>query len=180
VEEIIFPPPFGKLEAFQTAGGSSTLPITFYGRVKNLDYKTIRYPGHSQIFQTLISLGLCSSEEIIINGLKVTPRKITGLLLEKALRGEGKDAVLMSIAIDGTVGGKNRSLTYRMIDYYDDKTNLTAMMRSTGFPSAIIAQMLAEGKIEKKGVVPQELSVPPEQFVQEIARRNLKLEEIWN
>ena len=67
-----------------------------------------------------------------------------------------------------------------MMDYYDEETGLTAMMRSTGFASAIIAQMLAEDKITKKGVVPQELSVPAEDFVRELPKRNLILEEIWD
>src|SRR5688572_9240369 len=46
IETLEFPAPFGKMEAFQTSGGTSTLPDTFRGRVKELDYKTIRYPGH--------------------------------------------------------------------------------------------------------------------------------------
>jgi len=180
VEEIHFPPPFEKLEAFQTSGGTSTLPITYYGKVSNLDYKTIRYPGHSRLFQNLISLGFCSSETIDINGATVIPRHLTGRILEKALFGDSKDVVLVSVGLQGKIEGKSRSLNYRMIDYYDEETGLTAMMRSTGFASAIIAQMLAEDRITKKGVVPQELSVPAEEFVRELPKRNLNLEEIWD
>ncbi|MDQ3907749.1 MAG: saccharopine dehydrogenase NADP-binding domain-containing protein, partial [Acidobacteriota bacterium] len=46
IEGLEFPAPFGRLEAFQTSGGTSTLPDTFAGRIQELDYKTIRYPGH--------------------------------------------------------------------------------------------------------------------------------------
>ena len=66
VEEIEFPAPFGKMEAFQTSGGTSTLPETFLGRVRELDYKTIRYPGHCEKFKTMIDLGLCSSEPLFV------------------------------------------------------------------------------------------------------------------
>jgi lysine 6-dehydrogenase len=59
-----FPP----LEAFQTSGGTSTLPDTFLGKVRELDYKTIRYAGHCEKFKTMIGLGLCSSEEITVAG----------------------------------------------------------------------------------------------------------------
>jgi len=180
VEALTFPEPFNELEAFQTSGGTSTLPLTYYGKVKNLDYKTIRYPGHSKLFSTLIDLGFCSSETMVINQAEIVPRFMTGRILEKALQGDDKDVVLVSVTLDGQVDSKTRRLTYRMIDYFDDQTGLTAMMRSTGFPSAIIAQMLAEGKIEKKGVVPQELSVPPDIFVQELPSRNFNLEEIWD
>jgi len=178
VEDIHFPPPYENLEAFQTSGGTSTLPITYYGKVKNLDFKTIRYPGHSQLFKSLISLGFCSSESINVNGNSIVPRHLTGRILEKSLSGESKDVVLVSVRFEGESQGKRKSLTYRMIDNYDEKTGLTAMMRSTGFVSAIIAQMLAENKIAKKGVVPQELSVPAGEFVEELPKRNLKLEEI--
>ena len=37
---------FPALEAFQTSGGTSTLPETFHGKIRELDYKTIRYAGH--------------------------------------------------------------------------------------------------------------------------------------
>ncbi len=178
VEELSFPSPFEKLEAFQTSGGTSTLPLTYYGKVKNLDYKTIRYPGHSKLFQTLISLGFCSSEALEVNENKIIPRHLTGMLLEKALGKDEKDVVLVSADFEGKKDGKSRHLKYRMIDYYDESTGLSAMMRSTGFSSSIIAQMLAEGKIEKKGVVPQELSVPPQLYMEELSRRNFSLEEI--
>src|SRR5437867_6006720 len=71
-----FPP----LEAFQTSGGTSTLPDTFFGKIRELDYKTIRYAGHCEKFKTMIELGLCSSEEIVVDYQKVTPRKIFGEL----------------------------------------------------------------------------------------------------
>src|SRR5215204_2681218 len=64
-----FPP----LEAFQTSGGTSTLPETFLGKIKELDYKTIRYAGHCERFKTMIDLGLCSSEEIPVEHAKIAP-----------------------------------------------------------------------------------------------------------
>lgn len=66
IEEIEFPEPFGKMEAFQTSGGTSTLPETFLGRVRELDYKTIRFPGHCAKFKTMIDLGLCGSEPLFV------------------------------------------------------------------------------------------------------------------
>ncbi|MBC7912216.1 MAG: saccharopine dehydrogenase NADP-binding domain-containing protein, partial [Pyrinomonadaceae bacterium] len=64
LERLEFPAPFGEMEAFQTSGGTSTLPESFTGRVRELDYKTIRYPGHCEKFKTMIDLGLASSEAI--------------------------------------------------------------------------------------------------------------------
>jgi saccharopine dehydrogenase-like NADP-dependent oxidoreductase len=38
-----------QLEAFTTSGGLGTMCETYAGRVENLDYKTIRYPGHAKL-----------------------------------------------------------------------------------------------------------------------------------
>ena len=76
VESLDFPAPFGRMEAFQTSGGTSTLPETFAGRVRELDYKTIRYPGHCERFKLLIDLGLCASDEVEVDGSRVTPRRV--------------------------------------------------------------------------------------------------------
>src|SRR5918997_5930311 len=85
VESLEFPEPFGRMEAFQTSGGTSTLPETFAGRLRELDYKTIRYPGHCERFKLLLDLGLASSVEIELDGTRVTPRRLLGELLTRNL-----------------------------------------------------------------------------------------------
>jgi len=101
VEEIDFPAPFGMLEAFQTSGGTSTLPDTFLGRVRDLDYKTIRYPGHCVRFKTMIDLGLCSSEPIAVDGMAVAPRRLFGELLLRNLPSDEPDVVLVRVEVSG-------------------------------------------------------------------------------
>src|SRR5438477_7352250 len=98
LEEIEFPPPFAKLEAFQTSGGTSTLPDTFLGKVRQLDYKTIRYRGHCDKFKTMIDLGLCEGEA----------RKMFGELLVRNLPHDEPDVVLVRVEVSG--GG--RTLRY--------------------------------------------------------------------
>ncbi|HSE97593.1 MAG TPA: saccharopine dehydrogenase C-terminal domain-containing protein, partial [Blastocatellia bacterium] len=78
IESLEFPPPFGIMEAFQTSGGTSTLPESFLGRVRHLDYKTIRFPGHCERFKLLIDLGLAGSEAIPVDGMSVVPRRVLG------------------------------------------------------------------------------------------------------
>ena len=96
-----FPP----LEAFQTSGGTSTLPDTFLGKIRELDYKTIRYAGHCEKFKTMMDLGLCSSDEIVVDFQKVKPRKVFGELLQKHLPADGPDYVLVRLDF---VGNKRR------------------------------------------------------------------------
>ncbi|HXG57756.1 MAG TPA: saccharopine dehydrogenase C-terminal domain-containing protein, partial [Thermoanaerobaculia bacterium] len=127
VESIEFPPPFGVLEAFQTSGGTSTLPDTFFGRVRELDYKTIRYPGHCAKFKTMIDLGLCRSEPIEVDGIRVVPRRVLGELLTRNLPHDEPDVVLVRVEISG----EGKRLRYDIIDYHDAATGLSAMMRTT-------------------------------------------------
>ena len=169
VEELEFPEPFGKMEAFQTSGGTSTLPETFLGRVRELDYKTIRYPGHCAKFKTLIDLGLCSSETITVDGVSVAPRRVLGDLLVRNLPADEPDVVLVRVELVG----EGRRLRYDIIDRYDEATGLSAMMRTTAFPASIVALMMARGQTTQKGALPQERCIPPELFMQELAARNI-------
>lgn len=81
IEELAFNG-FPALEAFQTSGGTSTLPETFRGKIRELDYKTIRYAGHCAKFKAMIDLGLCSSEGVATSDGSFVPRKVFGKLLE--------------------------------------------------------------------------------------------------
>ncbi len=177
---------FQPLEAFQTSGGTSTLPDTFLGRIRELDYKTIRYAGHCEKFKTMIDLGLCSSDEIVVDFQKVTPRKVFGDLLQKNLPADGPDYVLVRLEFVGTPKAETRPvgsvpvdgrahLRYDIVDKLDEATGMSAMMRTTAFPASIIAQMMAKGEIIARGATPQEKAIDPDKFVAELARRNIHL-----
>ena len=170
---------FPALEAFQTSGGTSTLPETFLGKVRELDYKTIRYAGHCERFKTMIDLGLCSSAEIKLDNLRVKPRKVLGELLQKNLPADEPDFVLVRLEFVGKISGEDRRLRFDIVDEFDEKTNLSAMMRTTAFPASIIAQMMAQGDINMRGATPQEKAIDAEKFVRELKRRNIKIKEHW-
>jgi len=177
VETLSFSPPYDNMEAFQTSGGTSTLPESFLGKIKELDYKTIRFPGHCAQFKLLIDLGLASSEGLDVDSLSVKPRRVLGELLLRHLPADGPDVVLIRVELSGTMNGTARTLRYDIIDRFDDRTGLSAMMRTTAFPASIIAQMMARGDIKQKGAIPQELCVPPEAFIRELAARNIVINE---
>lgn len=168
---------FPALEAFQTSGGTSTLPDTFLGKVTELDYKTIRYAGHCAKFKTLIDLGLCSSEKIVADYVKVSPRKVLGELLQKTLPADEPDYVLVRLDFKGKKAGAEKNLRYDIVDKFDEQTNLSAMMRTTAFPASIIAQMMAKGDVLQRGATPQELAIDADKFVAELTRRNIVIRE---
>ncbi|MBA3806137.1 MAG: saccharopine dehydrogenase NADP-binding domain-containing protein [Acidobacteria bacterium] len=177
LESLDFPAPFGRMEAFQTSGGTSTLPETFLGKVQQLDYKTIRFPGHCEQFKLMIDLGLTSSEQLDIDGARVTPRRVFGERLTRHLPADEPDAVLVRLEFVGQMKGTHGRLRYDIVDFFDAHTGLSAMMRTTSFPASIIAQMMARGETTQKGAVPQELCIPPDRFVAALAAREIKIVE---
>lgn len=177
VERLSFLPPYEEMEAFQTSGGTSTLPESFLGRVEELDYKTIRYPGHCEKFKLLVELGLAGDASIELEGARVSPRRLLQEMLTRHLPEGEPDVVLIRVEFRGVVKGSLRELRYDIIDHFDAATGLSAMMRTTAFPASIIAQMMARGEIKDKGAIPQERVVPPEPFVAALATRNIKISE---
>jgi len=175
LEALDFPAPFGTMEAFQTSGGTSTLVETYLGRVRELDYKTIRYRGHCDKFKTMIDLGLCSSDPLAAGGHNLAPRRLFSELLVRHLPHDEPDVVLVRVELRGD----GKALTYDIIDRQDESTGLSAMMRTTAFPAAIVALMMARGQITTKGALPQERCVPPAVFMEELAKRKIVVHENW-
>lgn len=166
------------LEAFTTSGGSSTLPRTFPG-VRELDEKTIRYRGHCAKIRALASLGFFSSQPVRVDGQWVKPRQVLAHLLEAALPANAPDVVLVRVTLAGrTRRGRRRRLVYELRDFYDRRSGLTAMMRTTAFPASIVAQWLAQGRVSP-GVQSPETGLPPDDFLRELRRRGLHLRRRW-
>ncbi|HUI65255.1 MAG TPA: saccharopine dehydrogenase C-terminal domain-containing protein [Bacteroidota bacterium] len=175
LEEIRFREPFGTLEAFSTSGGLSTMTELFAGKVRNLDYKTIRYRGHCEKMKTLLDLGFATTEPMMVGGSVKTNREFFADLLRKKLDFGDKDVVLARATITGTRDGAERSIAYEFIDFFDDAANMTAMMRATAFPTSIIAQMLSDGTISARGVMPPEACVDGDLMITALGRRNLRI-----
>ena len=162
IEEIKFDN-FPRLEAFTTSGGTSTLIDTYKNRLKNLDYKTIRYEGHCKLIREMYDEGLFSEKS----------RKNTLALLEKTIPLGKKDVVLVKIIFQGRDKVTSPTNKHELSIIDSAKPPFTAMMRTTAFPASIIAQMLARGQIKEIGVQPQERCVPVDLFVKELKKREI-------
>jgi lysine 6-dehydrogenase len=165
----------GELEAFYTSGGTSTLPQTYKGAIDFLDYKTIRYPGHCQIFKAMLDIGLGSRGAMKLGDMNVEPREVFKKVLEKSLNYNEPDLVLVRVTLEGTKGKKPQKLVYEIVDRQDTRTGLTSMMRCTSFPVAIICWMVCAGKVSHQGVVPQEVAIEPQFFITQLKKRNINL-----
>ena len=145
VEEIEFPAPIGKAEAFVTSGGSSTCPYTFEGKLEAYDYKTVRYPGHCRPMAVMRDLGLFDLEPIPVDGVPVVPRKVFEAVAAPRLsRAEVDDLVVLRVTCRGIKDGKPTDYTMDLMDAKDPATGFTAMERTTGFPAALVVAALPD------------------------------------
>ena len=192
IEPLTEPEPFhmegfAPLVAFHTSGGTSTMPETFEGRVGECFEKTLRYPGHYDLLCELKDLGLFSSEKMRVGDVEVAPRALLSKVFEGKFAGKGPDVCIMRLeahesvkapGVRGLLGGKlkGRVATFTMVDHYDPKSDMSAMMRTTAFPASIVLQMMCMGALSKRGAVLQERDVPAEAFLEEIERRGIKIQ----
>jgi len=192
IEALTEPEPFhmdgfAPLVAFQTSGGTSTLPETFAGKVGECFEKTLRYPDHYDLLCGLKELGLFSNEKMLIGDVEVAPRALLAKVFEDKFAGDGPDICIMRLeahesvkapGVRGLLGGKlkGRVATFTMVDRYDPKSDMSSMMRTTAFPASIVLQMMCMGAVSKRGAVLQERDIPADSFLEEIARRGIKIE----
>ncbi len=175
LESVTFPAPVGELEAFHTGGGISILPWTYADRVRTMEYKTLRYPGHAAIMRPIRDLGLLDLAPVAVNGTKIVPRDaFIATVSPKLTKPEGRDLVVLRVTVRGKNGAK---AAWQLLDYYDDVHGISAMMRTTGFSLAITGLMQVDGRVTARGVQTPDVAVPFDAYVGALAQRGIEIRE---
>ena len=176
LEAVEFPSPVGTLEAFHTGGGISTMPWAYRGKVRTMEYKTLRYPGHVAIMRPIRELGLLALEPVKVKGTEIVPRDAfiatVSPLLSKA---GGRDLVALRVEV---VGKSGRRAAWQLLDYFDAATGISAMMRTTGYSLAITGVMQVDGRATSAGVYTPDEAVPFHAYVDELKRRGVEIRAV--
>jgi lysine 6-dehydrogenase len=177
IEPIYFDE-FGELEAFHTSGGTSTLTKTF-PNVETLEYKTVRYPGHADKFKVLVDLGLTSKDtKVEVDGNLISTREVLKAALTPGLLlGDKQDVVLLRVIVSGNKNGDPVSYEYELVTKKDMEQQVTAMARATANTISVVAQMIGNGEITKRGVYPPEQIVPGDAYIKEMKKRGVNIIE---
>ncbi len=138
---------WGPLEAFTTAGGSSSLPRRWTGRVRNLDYKTLRFPGHGVIFRAMLEVGLF--DELPQPDSGIAPRTVLLEALRNHLPSGAPDLVLVRVWATAVRNGKTRTVGYQVEDIHDGR--FSALARTTAFPATALAHLVVTGAATIRG-----------------------------
>jgi lysine 6-dehydrogenase len=153
--ELVDLPQIGTLEAFNTDGLRSLL---YTIKIPSMKEKTLRYPGYTEKMRMLRETGFFSDIPIEVGGAKVHPIDVTSKLLfsKWELKEDEGEFTVMRIIVQGKKEEKRLCYTYDLLDYYDKNEKATSMSRTTGFPCAIMARIIAQGEYLRKGVSPPE------------------------
>ncbi|MDE1984915.1 MAG: saccharopine dehydrogenase family protein [Alphaproteobacteria bacterium] len=134
-------------EAFNTSGGLGTLCDTLEGKVENLNYKTVRYPGHRDIIKMLVrDLRLGVRREILKD------------VLETAIPITYQDVVLIFVTVSGWRDGLLTQESYAKKIYAQHVGGrlMSAIQVTTATGICAMCDLLADGKLPQKGFVRQE------------------------
>lgn len=134
-------------EAFNTSGGLGTLAKTLEGRVRTMNYRTIRYPGHQAIIKALLNdLNLKNRRDVLKD------------LFENALPATMQDVVVIFVTVCGWKDGRYLQETYANKVYADviAGKKMSAIQITTAAGIATILDLLANEKLPHEGFVRQE------------------------
>ncbi|TFW09369.1 saccharopine dehydrogenase family protein [Oxalobacteraceae bacterium OM1] len=136
-------------EAFNTSGGLGTLCESLRGKVQNLNYKTVRYPGHRDIIKMLVrdlQLGLLDRRHILKE------------VMEASIPITKQDVVLVFASVCGMRAGRLEQETYAK-KIYSQKVNgelLSAIQITTAAGICTMVDLVVQGKLPNKGLIRQE------------------------
>ncbi|QJB31028.1 saccharopine dehydrogenase NADP-binding domain-containing protein [Chitinophaga oryzae] len=134
-------------EAFNTSGGLSALAEILDGKVYNLDYKTVRYPGHCQLMK------------ILLNELKLNKKRdVLKDIMEDSIPFTPQDVVLVFVSVSGTVNGRSvqRSYSRKIYNQEVGGKDFTAIQLTTAGAACAVIDLHAKGLLPGNGFVKQE------------------------
>jgi lysine 6-dehydrogenase len=152
----------GTLEAFSTAGGTSTMCQEYEGRVANLEYKTIRFPGHGRIFAAMREIGLFETEVKAFGPTEIAPRTLLLDLLTENLPQGGPDRTLVSV----TVQADRELREQRIEDVHDGR--FSSLARTTAFPATALCDLIVRGALSFAGAAAMHSVAPAETLTAEL------------
>lgn len=136
-----------RYEAFNTSGGLGTLAETLEGRVRALDYKTVRYVGHRDLVAFLV------------NGLRLGERReLLKDVLEHAIPVTFQDVVIVFCTVSGKRNGQLVQITdaRKIYNQTIDGENWSAIQITTAAGVCTLIDLFAEGRLGKRGFIRQE------------------------
>jgi lysine 6-dehydrogenase len=162
---------WGPLEAFSTAGGTSTMCLTHEEQVDQLEYKTLRYPGHGAVFRALYEIGMFDESPRPVGSTEVSPRNVLIAALDRTLPRDEPDVVLVRVWRDQD----GVRTTYQIEDTAHGA--FSALARTTAFPATALADLIVRGEVLRPGVLAMHEAVRGSEVLPELTVVGIEVEQ---
>jgi len=136
-----------KYEAFNTSGGLGTFAASLDGKCRNVNYKSIRYPGHNHLLKVLLhDLGMQDHREEL------------GHIFDRALPHTFQDQIVIFVSATGMFDGQRTDNVYANTVYHQeiDGENWSGIQITTAAGICAVLDLIVEGKLPQKGFVRME------------------------
>jgi saccharopine dehydrogenase-like NADP-dependent oxidoreductase len=156
-------------EAFNTSGGLGTLCETLEGRVRNLDYKTVRYPGHRDLMQFLLrDLQLHSDQETLKD------------MMRRSMPATMQDVVLVFVTVSGMKNGflVQEVFARKIFAQRGGANPLSAIQITTAAGICAAVDLFRSEKLPQSGFIPQERVKLPDFLANRFGRAYEKSREV--
>lgn len=134
-------------EAFNTSGGLGSLSQTYAGKIRNLHYKTLRYPGH------------CEKMRLLMNDLRLNEdRETLKRILEHAIPKTYQDVVVIAILVIGKQNGQLLEEHYvkKVYPVHIAGIDWSAIQITTASGICVVVDLVLNSQQPYRGLVMQE------------------------
>jgi saccharopine dehydrogenase-like NADP-dependent oxidoreductase len=179
IHQIDFPG-LGKLEA--VPNGDAVFYTDLLGvtdTIQETRRYALRWPGWCAFWAPLKKLGFLSDDPVDGLGCKVSPRQFLVKLMGPQLqyRDDEKDIVAMHNVFKGVKDGRKKSIVVNLMIERDLETGLFAMNQGVGYPVSIVAHMMANKEIERKGLLSPATDIPYDSFMEQLGLHGITIDE---
>ena len=154
--------------AFSPVAGSGTSPAR-------------KVPSASEAVYSWGSPGtrtLIDAAPVDVKGQQVSPRDVAIAQMHPRLfKKDSPDLVALRVVVNGTKGGKPQTHTFELVDRYDAKNGISAMMRTTGYSLSITGQLQAMGQVQPNGVHTPDECMPGDAYATELGKRGILIRQ---
>jgi saccharopine dehydrogenase-like NADP-dependent oxidoreductase len=179
---IELPQPFGTLPQYVIPHPEAfTIPKYIKG-VKRIEVRGTWPEKNMRLVRALYDYGFLRNDKVKVNGVEISALDFIVAYLDQAPEGKEQDlwGYALHVEVTGMRDGKSvrhvLTTTHPLADVKGWE-GPRAYTRSVGIPLSIGAQMIASGKVKGKGVVAREGAFDPLEFIQELAKRGIKVHE---
>src|SRR6266511_2864021 len=140
------------------------------------ELEQLEFPAPVGRLKAIRELGLLDTKPLKVRGAAVVPRDaFIAAAAPKLTKPQSRDLVALRVTVTGRNG---KRAAWELLDRYDERNGISAMMRTTGYSLAITGMMQADGRIVEMGAHTPDEAVPFGQYVEELKKRGVEIREI--